>query len=126
MRSNTWLSIAIGSLLVIFVLSFIAAGAFGYTAYRRARAEQDAQMAERHRQVAEKETQLERKRLEMEVKAKKVRALLALLASAQDEPTRARLQAELAEAQRDLDATGGGSPRASCGCVVGDPLCECQ
>ncbi len=126
LQRMVFMSVGGGVVLIALVL---------FIAFRKSEA--DAREKEAAR-VALMQQAEEAKKLQAQVaeQTQKVNDLLAQLATAQDDKTRAELQAKLRDAQKaqaglQKKASGGGgetpAPKAAkpCNCQPGDPLCSC-
>jgi len=128
------LTIGIGLVLAVLL---IGGGTGGFIWYRSAKAQEELQ-AETQRQLAERDAQMKKLQSQLETQERKVNDLVSQLAAAHDDATRAKIQAELAAAQKDAAAIkgamrgtatsgdkGSSTPKPACTCQRGDPLCSC-
>jgi colicin import membrane protein len=101
--------------------------------------EAEARDAASHAAILQQAEEAKRLQRQLDEQTTKVNDLLDKLSSAQDDKTRAELQAKLADARKAQQAAakqaaGGGGPKAgggdappkkACNCQPGDPLCSC-
>lgn len=116
---------------------FIGGGTGGFLWYRshqQAQEEKRIAQIEAERQKAE----MDKLRKQLDEQDAKVAGLLDKLSKAEDDATKAKLRAELADAQKARNETrgalnrsgpgdkpGGGPAKPACTCVEGDPMCSC-
>lgn len=132
-KSKKTLVILIAAAIAVLFLVGGGGGFLWYRSYTQAQEEKRIAQLEADRKAEE----MEKLKKQLEAQDQKVAGLLDMLSRAEDEATKAKLRAELADAQKELRATRGaissggsgkkpgGPARPACTCVEGDPMCSC-
>ncbi|PIE06283.1 MAG: hypothetical protein CSA75_00350 [Sorangium cellulosum] len=133
-KKNLTIMIAVG--VVLFIAVSGIGGGLWYSSWK------DQQEIAKANAIKEAEYKKAQEELEKKLGAQqaKVADLLKKLSSAEDEATKAKLRAELADAQKAATRTqgaintgrrgskrsgGNATPKPACTCVEGDPMCSC-